>query len=128
MTYLYLTYAHLALLVPAFVIGTVLMVRPKGTAVHRAWGRLYMLLMVATSIISLFMEADDGYRLFDHFGPIHALSLLTLFSIPAALYFARINNIPWHRGFMIGTYTGALLIVGAFALMPGRFLYERLFA
>jgi len=42
MTYMQLTYLHLGSLVPAFVIGTYLLLNRKGTPVHRFLGKIYM--------------------------------------------------------------------------------------
>ena len=46
MSYEQLAYLHLATVVPAFAIGTWLLVRRKGTPSHRALGRVYLVLMV----------------------------------------------------------------------------------
>ncbi len=127
-TYLPLAYAHLATVVPAFAIGTWLMVSRKGSGLHRAFGKLYMGLMFATGIISLFMPAFVGPTLFGHFGFIHLFSLLTLWSVPAAWFAARRHDVLAHRGYMIGLYVGGILIAGAFAFMPGRLLNQWLFA
>lgn len=124
MSYTQLAYAHLATVGPAFVIGTVLMIRRKGTPHHRFWGKLYMALMVATASISLLMPAVVGPRLLNHFGFIHLFSILTLVSVPQALWAARSHNVKAHRSAMIGLYIGGLLIAGGFALMPGRMLHN----
>ena len=41
---------HLVSLATAFVIGTWMMARPKGTPPHKALGRTYVVLMVASAI------------------------------------------------------------------------------
>ena len=104
------------------------MVSRKGSGLHRAFGKLYMGLMFATGIISLFMPAFVGPTLFGHFGFIHLFSLLTLWSVPAAWFAARRHDVLAHRGYMIGLYVGGILIAGAFAFMPGRLLNQWLFA
>ncbi|MFD1692806.1 hypothetical protein ACFSHR_18515 [Azotobacter chroococcum] len=71
MTYLQLAYAHLATVAPAFGIGTYLMVRRKGTAHHRRLGRTYLVLMLATALITLAMGAEIGPR----FSGISAISM-----------------------------------------------------
>ena len=113
---------HLATILPAFVIGTYLMARRKGNRVHRNLGRAYLLLMLATAMISLSMPAQVGPRLLGHFGFIHGFSLLTLYLVPTALLAARRGAISLHRKKMIGLYIGGLLVAGAFAFMPGRML------
>ena len=45
MSYEQLAYLHLATVVPAFAIGTWLLVRRKGSPSHRALGRVYLVLM-----------------------------------------------------------------------------------
>ncbi|MFZ5956035.1 DUF2306 domain-containing protein [Pseudomonas sp. QL9] len=127
MSYLGLTYAHLATVLPAFALGTYLLVRRKGTPLHKALGRCYLLLMLATGLITLAMPAHVGPQVLGHFGFIHLFSLVTLYSVPAAWLAARRGDIRTHRGNMIGLYVGGLLIAGSFALMPGRLLHTWLF-
>ena len=61
MTYMQLTYLHLGTLAPAFVIGTYLLLNRKGTPAHRLLGKIYMVLMLFTAIVTLFMEAVIGH-------------------------------------------------------------------
>ncbi|WP_435605371.1 DUF2306 domain-containing protein [Pseudomonas knackmussii] len=127
MSYLGLAYAHLVTVLPAFALGTFLLVRRKGTPLHKALGRCYLLLMLATGLITLAMPAHVGPQVLGHFGFIHLFSLVTLYSVPAAWLAARRGDIRTHRGNMIGLYVGGLLIAGSFALMPGRLLHTWLF-
>lgn len=127
MTYLQLAYLHLATVLPAFLIGTYLLLNRKGTSLHRSLGKAYMLLMLLTAVISLFMGARVGPSIFGHFGFIHLFSLLVLILVPSAYRAARQGNIRRHKGNMMGLYTGGLLIAGAFAFAPGRLLHEWLF-
>ncbi len=124
-----LTYFHLLTVMPALVIGTYIMLKPKGTPPHRLLGKLYMSLLLVTAIASLFMQAQIGPKLFNHFGYIHLLSVLTLYSVPMAYYMARTHNIKRHKRFMVLTYVGAVVIAGLFAfLTPGRVLHSVLFS
>jgi len=127
MTYEQLSYLHLATIVPAFLIGTFLLVRRKGTPIHKSLGRIYLLLMIATGLTTLFMPAQVGPRFLAHFGFIHAFSLLALYSAPAAFLAVRRGNVKAHRGNMIGLYVGGILIAGAFAFSPGRMLHDWIF-
>lgn len=124
MTYEQLSYFHLATIVPAFFIGTFLLSRRKGTLTHKSLGRIYLLLMIATGLTTLFMPAQVGPRLLGHFGFIHAFSLLALYNAPAAFLAVRRGNVKAHRGNMIGLYVGGILIAGAFAFSPGRMLHD----
>lgn len=127
MSYLYLAYVHLATIVPAFLIGTYQLVSAKGTPGHRFLGKIYMVLMLLTAVITLLMPAHVGPSVLGHFGFIHAFSVLVLISVPTAYVNARKGNIRAHRSAMIGVYVGGILIAGTFALMPGRMLHQWLF-
>ena len=47
--------------------------------------------------------------------------------VVGALYYARRGDIARHKRAMIGTYVGAILIAGAFTLVPGRIMHAVLF-
>ena len=128
MTYENLVYWHLGTVVPAFLIGTYLLVNRKGTSRHKLLGKLYMMLMMITAAITLFMPADIGPILFAPFGFIHLLSVLVLYTVPTAFFAARAGNVKRHKYNMMGLYVGGILIAGTFAMMPGRLLHEWLFS
>ena len=126
-TYLNLAYAHLATILPAFLIGTYMMIARKGSPLHRALGKTYMIFMLVTALITLFMPGTGSARVLNHFGFIHLFSFLTLYSVPTAYFAARSHNVKKHRNNMIGLYVGGLLIAGAFTFSPGRLLHTWLF-
>ncbi len=127
MTYLQLTYAHLATILPAFIIASYLLFARKGTNTHRMLGRIYMLLMLLTATITLFMSAEVGPTIFNHFGFIHLFSFFIFYSIPAAYLAIKKGNIERHKGIMKGLYFWGLLVAGAFTFTPGRMLYNLFF-
>lgn len=128
MTYLQLVYLHLATVLPAFLIGTWLLLNRKGTPHHRLLGKVYMVLMLTTAVTALFIPALLGPRLWNHFGFIHLFSLLTIYTVPTAYLAARRHDVTTHRSSMIWLYIGGLVIAGAFAFGPGRLLNRWLFA
>ena len=127
MTYTQLAYLHLATVIPAFGIGTLQLLKRKGTPIHKRLGRIYMMLMMAIALITLAMPAQVGPQFLHHFGFIHAFSLLALFSVPTAYLAARRGDLKAHRAAMIGLYVGGILIAGGFAFAPGRMLHGWLF-
>jgi uncharacterized membrane protein len=128
MTYHQLALVHLWTVVPAFFIGTYLLVRRKGTPLHRMLGRVYMALMLVTAIATLFMPANVGARLLNHFGFIHIFSVIALLNIPSAYLAARRHDLKSHRANMISLYIGGLIIAGGFAVAsPGRIMHDLLF-
>ena len=127
MDYSNLMYWHLATVVPCFVIGTVLLLIQKGTKTHVLFGRVYMVLMMITAIITLFMPAHVGPRILDHFGWIHSFSFLTIYTVPTAYWAIKKGNIKSHKRKMILLYFGAIIIAGGFTFAPGRYLHDLFF-
>ncbi|GJL98244.1 MAG: membrane protein [Hyphobacterium sp.] len=114
---------HFYTVIPAFVLGTIQMILPKGTRIHRWNGYVYMALMMMTATAAFFIPSFMGGR----FGYIHLFVLLTYVSIPWALYNARKGNVAAHRNSMIGLYIGGILIAGGLAFAPGRLMHDMLF-
>lgn len=127
MEYATLMYIHLATVVPCFIIGTVLLLIKKGTNIHTTFGRVYMILMLVTAVITLFMPAQVGFTVFNHFGWIHSFSFLTLYTVPTAYLAIKKGNVNSHKRKMILLYFGALVLAGGFTFVPGRYLHELFF-
>lgn len=100
----FLIYAHLATVLPAAFIGTWIFLSRKGTSLHRFLGKIYLILMLITGIITLMMPAEIGPQVFHHFGVIHLLSFLTIYTVPTAYLAARRRNIAAHQMAMISLY------------------------
>jgi uncharacterized membrane protein len=127
MSYLHLAYIHLVTVLIAFSLGTFLLFLKKGTALHKLIGKFFMILMITTAIVSLFMPAQLGPKFLGHFGFIHLFCVLVLYLVPSAFFAVRKGDLIKHKANMIGVYVGGILIAGAFALMPGRLLHNWLF-
>lgn len=114
---------HVASTLGALVLGTIVLMRRKGTGQHKLLGWGFILLMLMASGSSLFIrEIFPG-----SFSPIHILSITTPIGITAAIYAARRGNIYWHRRAMLLTYWSGLVLAGVFTLLPGRILGRVLF-
>ena len=127
MTYQTLMYLHLTTVVPCFFIGTLLLLIKKGTAIHKNFGRVYMVLMLFTAFVTLFMPAAVGPQFLGHFGWIHLFSFLTLYTVPTAYTAIKKGNVRAHKRKMILLYFGAIIIAGGFTFVPGRYLHELFF-
>ena len=116
---------HLAFALAALALGSVVLVRRKGTASHKMLGRIWASLMAAVALSSFWIfEIRQGV------GPsfVHLLSVWTLISLACATYLIRRGKVRAHKRFMIGTFLG-LAGADAGALMPGRAaLYAFFFA
>ena len=127
MTYTQLAYLHLGTVLPAFVLGAFQLLGRKGTPGHRCLGKIYMLLILATGLVTLAMPAKVGPQALHHFGVIHIFSLMALLNVPLAYIAVRRRSIQVHRFAMLSLYMGGILIAGAFAFSPGRMLHQWLF-
>ncbi|MAM70599.1 MAG: hypothetical protein CMP91_05585 [Gammaproteobacteria bacterium] len=127
MEYEHLAWLHLSTIVPAFLIGTYLLIKRKGSPRHKMLGKFYMSLMLTTGIITLFMPAYIGPQLLNHFGYLHLFSLLVLVSVPMSYLAIRRGDVLAHRNSMIGLYVGGILVAGSIAFLPGRMLTQLLF-
>jgi len=63
----------------------------------------------------------------NHFGWIHLLSFLTIWTVPQSLIAVKKGNIQRHKRSMKLLYWTGLLLAGLFTLMPGRYLHSLLF-
>lgn len=127
MAYNTLMFLHLYTVLPCVFIGGFLLIIKKGTLIHKRLGRIYMVLMLFTAIVTLFIPAYIGPTIFNHFGWIHLFSFLTIWTVPTAYIAIKKGNVKAHKRKMILLYFGALIIAGGFTLMPGRYLHNLLF-
>lgn len=115
---------HLAAVVPAFILGAIILLRPKGTKSHRVLGRLWLAAMLATAVSSFFIRTIDVAF---GFSPIHLLSVLVIAGCVSAVAAARAGRIEEHRRTMRGLYVWGIGIAGTFAFTPGRLMHELAF-
>lgn len=102
---------HAALATFALAVGFGVLLRQKGTRSHKLLGRIWVAAMIGVSVSSFWIfEIRRGA------GPswIHLLSIWTLISLAAAVWFVRRGNVRAHQGFMVGTFAG-LAIAGLLA-------------
>ncbi|MET3666717.1 DUF2306 domain-containing protein [Caulobacter sp. 1776] len=110
---------HLASALTALAIGVALMMRVKGTAMHKLLGWTWVLAMGSTAVSSLFIrELNHGA-----FSFIHLLSGWTIVGLPGAVYAIKRGKVATHRRAMTGMFVGGLLLAGLFAFIPGRLLW-----
>lgn len=108
----------------AFALGIVQLTAPKGTIPHRTIGWIWVVLMLGISISAFFIHQ---LRLWGPWSPIHLLAIFTLVMLPIAVLHARHHNVRLHRIAMLSLFFGALVIAGAFTLVPGRIMHAVVF-
>ena len=123
-----LVFLHLSIIFPCIFLGAYLLLFPKATRLHRLLGKIYLSLMGMTGIITLFMPSQGEFKLLNHFGPLHVLSVITLYTVPTAYRAAKNKNIAAHKSAMIQLYIGGIIIAGSWAILgEGRLLNELFF-
>lgn len=118
----WLVQAHFVTVMAGLALGPVQFVLPKGTPTHRAIGWVWVVAMLLTAIMSLFIRDMAGGA----FSPIHVFSLMVLVGTPYAIWQARRGNVAAHARAMIGLYLGTV-IAGITAIAPGRLIWSMFF-
>lgn len=111
-------WAHLLTVLISLALTPWMLLRPRGTPTHRLLGKIWVLAMVATAALSLFVKTINP----GHFSVIHLLSIFVLVMAPRVWLTARAHQVARHRATVRGLVTGALLIAGFFTLPPFRLL------
>ena len=113
---------HVATVIPCVPLGLYLLIAPKGTAMHKALGKLWVALMVITATSTLFIH--EGMAL----SWIHIFVPLTYRASWLIVSSAREGDIKRHKAEIVSLFLGALMIPGIFAIiLPGRLMNVMLF-
>jgi uncharacterized membrane protein len=105
---------HVGTVIPALVIGLLVLTRRKGGVMHRRLGTVWMGMMVTTAISSFWIRGEGGGM-----SGIHLFSIGTLIAVPMAIWRARVRDIRTHQQIAVSLYIG-LIVAGIFALDPNR--------
>ncbi|KKB77871.1 hypothetical protein VW35_14605 [Devosia soli] len=109
----------------AVPIGGFVLWRKKGTALHKLLGPVWVILMFIAATSALFIHE---IRLIGPFSPIHLFTIFTFVALFNGLRAIIVHHdVARHRGSMQALYVGALLLAGAFTLLPGRRMNAVLF-
>ncbi|HEY8605052.1 DUF2306 domain-containing protein [Tsuneonella suprasediminis] len=110
---------HLVCAVPAIPLGGWILLRRKGDRRHKILGRIWGIMMLGAALSSFALTGLLG----GSFSPIHALSILTLVTIPRAVWNIRRGNVRAHKRSMMTLYI-SLVVAAGFAFLPGRLMGE----
>ena len=123
-------YAHTTLALFAVPLGLYIFLTKKGTKQHKMLGRIWVTFLIIVSLTAIFIQTINPGQ----YSWIHLLIPFTLVSLIYSIWNikkykkTKIERYKYsHMYSMIGIYVGALLIAGAFTLMPGRFFHHILF-
>ena len=116
--------AHALVALVAMGAGAVQIAAPKGTTSHRALGDFWVAAMSLVAVSSFWIHE---FRWVGPFSIIHVLSILVLATLVYSVRAIRQGRTIAHRNAMIQLYALALLLTGAFTLIPGRTMHAVLF-
>ena len=115
---------HALVAIFAMLAGAVQLAAPKGTPRHRWLGSCWVGAMAVVAVSSFWIH---GFRWWGPFSIIHVLSLVVLVTLIYSVRSARRGNVVAHRNSMVQLYVLALLLTGAFTLVPGRTMHAVVF-
>ena len=123
-------YIHATLALLAVPLGLYIFLTKTGTKQHRMHARIWVIFLIIVSLTAIFIQTINPGQ----YSWIHLLIPFTLVSLIYSIWNikkykkTKIERYKYsHMYSMIGVYVGALLIAGAFTLMPGRFFHHILF-
>ncbi len=116
-----LVFFHLVTAFAALLLGSIILMRRKGTGSHRVLGWVWVALMGSTALATAFIR---DYHLPNIAGitPIHAFTLLVAVGLPRGIWYIRHGDVEGHRKQMKGLFIGGCILAAVFTLIPGRFL------
>ena len=110
----------------AFFLGIIQLSAPKGTLPHRTLGVVWVTLMTAVTISSIFIRPAliPGLPFMQWFSFIHLFTVLTAFGLFGGIRLLLKGgpNMKQHKGPFIGMFVGGLVVAGALAFLPGRIM------
>ena len=113
---------HVSTVIPCVPLGLYLLLAPKGTAMHKQLGKLWIALMVVTATSTIFIH--EGMAL----SWIHLFVPLTYRAAWLTVRKARRGDIKGHKAEIVSLFLTALMIPGIFAFaLPGRLMNVMLF-
>ncbi len=115
---------HAVAAIAAILLGALVLFRRKGTPTHRLLGRVWAGLMVIAATSAIFI---NEIRLVGPFSPIHLFVIFTYAGLFTGIRDIRRGDVAAHQASMKSIYLGALLLAGAFTLLPGRRINQMLF-
>lgn len=115
---------HALFAIVALILGLAQLMLPKGRALHRILGRIWVALMAVVALSSFWIH---DIRTIGPFSLIHILSIATLYWLVMGVREARRGDIKAHKTGMTLLFFGALIGAGALTFAPGRAMHTVFF-
>ena len=115
----------------AFVLGLIQFAAPKGTLPHKTIGALWIILLSAIAVSSIFIRPSvyPGLPFLKWFSWIHIFTLLTFYGIAQGVFLLLRGGpaLKFHSRPFTGVFIGGLFIAGVLAFLPGRIMHQVVF-
>lgn len=119
-----LSFLHVACALFATVVGTVVLLQPKGTKTHKRLGHSFVFAMLIVNVSAFAFYPKHGFSIFQ------PLALWSLISIVVAVYYAvkkpKENWLVYHYYFICYAYLG--VVAAAAARVPYAIGIERAYS
>ena len=124
----YVVQVHAFSAIAAFALGIVQFAAPKGTLPHKTIGLVWIVLMTAITVSSIFIRPAlyPGLPLTQWFSWIHVFTVITAYGVihGVLLLLAGGAKLKFHSAPFKGIFIGGILIAGGFAFLPGRIMHQ----
>ena len=114
--------SHVAGAITSFSLGLVILFLSKGSKLHRKLGWTWVVAMTVTTVASFFIRENGQFTW------IHSFTALTAVMLPMGVAAARMHFARTHARFMTATFLGGAFTAGLFTFLPGRLMWDVLFA
>lgn len=114
---------HLATIGVALALTPAILLRPRGSRLHRWLGWIWATCLFATALASFAIRLSNP----GHLSVIHILSAWTVGLVPLIVWSAATHRVALHRRAVRGAVSGALLTAGFFTFPFDRLLGHWLF-
>lgn len=123
---------HAFAAIAAFFLGVIQFVAPKGTLPHKSLGVVWIVLMAAVTVSSIFIRPSiyPGLPITQWFSPIHILTVITAIGLYQGVGYLLKGgpSLKRHSAPFIGMFIGGLIIAGVLAVaLPGRIMNQVVF-
>ncbi|MEP5508823.1 MAG: DUF2306 domain-containing protein [Erythrobacter sp.] len=113
---------HVSTVLPAIPLGGFLLLAPKGTAMHKQLGKVWVALMLTTATSAIFIKTGGSFSF------IHLFIPMTFWASYKLIATARRGDMKGHKKEILSLYLGALMIPGIVSMaLPGRLMNVWLF-
>ena len=118
---------HAVFALLALILGPVAIYRRKHDGWHRIVGYVWVISMSAVAGTALFIPSSV-LQVFGHFGPLHLLVLLAIWSLWTGMRAIFRGNIRAHKAAMSGLYWQGIAIAGLVNFLPDRMVNRMIFS